>query len=73
MIGMLSPEFGLSQRLGGAHFVSTGIVLLIMLPTVRVATMAVWFLINADRDFALVAALVLAIIVASTLFGANAP
>jgi hypothetical protein len=47
----------------------TGIVLLIALPPVRVATMAVWFLFNDDGDFALVAALVLAIIVASTLLG----
>jgi hypothetical protein len=53
----------------GAYFVSTGIVLLVALPPMRVATMAVWFLINDDRDFALIAALVLAIIAASTLLG----
>jgi hypothetical protein len=46
-----------------------GIVLLIALPPVWVATMAVWFLFKDDRDFALVAALVLAIIVGSTLLG----
>ena len=44
-------------------------MLLIALPPVRVATMAVWFLFNGDRDLALIAALVLAIIVASTLLG----
>jgi hypothetical protein len=31
--------------------------------------MAVWFLFNDDRDFALIAALVLAIIVVSMLLG----
>ena len=58
------------RRLGGAYLVSTGIV---VLPTGRAATMAVWFLIIADRDFALVAALVPAIIVAWTLLGVSAP
>src|ERR1700733_15752086 len=53
----------------GAYFVSTGIVLLVALPPMRVATMAVWFLINDDRDFVLIAAFVLAIIAASTLLG----
>ena len=38
----------------GAYFVSTVIVLLVALPPMRVATMAVWFLINDDRDFALI-------------------
>ena len=46
--------------------------LLIALPTVRVATMALWFLFNDDRDFALIALAVLAIILASTLLGAGA-
>ena len=71
-IGMASAALGLSQRWGGAHFVSSGIVFLIALPTVRVATMAVWFLFNDDREFALIAALVLAVIIASTLLGAGA-
>jgi hypothetical protein len=44
-------------------------VLLIALPPVWVATMAVWFLFKDDSDFAVVAALVLAIIVGSTLLG----
>jgi hypothetical protein len=69
--GMAAPALGLSLRLAGAYLVSTGIVLLIALPMVRVATMAVWFLLEGDRDFALIAALVLAIIAASTLLGAR--
>ena len=69
LIGIALPALGPSLRPGSAYFVSSGIVLLIALPPVRVATMAVWFLFNEDRDFALIAALVLAIIVASTLLG----
>jgi hypothetical protein len=38
----------------------------------RVATMGVWFLFHRDLDFALIAALVLVIIIASTLLGAGA-
>lgn len=72
MIGMLSSALGLSPRLGGSHLVSAGIIFLIALPTTRVATMAVWFLRNGDRQFALIAACVLAIIVASTLLGIRA-
>jgi hypothetical protein len=71
LIGMVLPALGASLRPGSAYFVSTGIVLLIALPPLRVATMAVWFLFNDDRDFALIAALVLAIMVASTLLGAG--
>jgi hypothetical protein len=72
MIGTALPALAASPRFVSADFVSTGIVLLIALPTVRVATMAVWFLFNDDRDFALIAALVLAIIVTSTLLAAGA-
>jgi uncharacterized membrane protein len=72
MIGMALPALGASLRFVSADFVSAGIVFLIALPTVRVATMAVWFLFNGDRDFALIAALVLAIIIASSLLGAGA-
>ena len=68
LIGIALPALGPSLRPGSAYFVSSGIVLLIALPPVRVAMMAVWFLFNDDRDFALIAALV-AIIVASTLLG----
>jgi len=69
--GMVLPAFGVSAR-SGADLVSTGIVLLIALPTMRVATMGVWFLFHRDLDFALIAALVLVIIIASTLLGAGA-
>jgi Protein of unknown function (DUF1634) len=69
LIGTALPALGASPRFVSTDFVLTGIVLLIALPPVRVATMAVWFLFNDDRDFALIAALVLAIIVASTLLG----
>ena len=72
MIGMALPVLGASPQFVSADFVSTGIVLLIALPTVRVATMALWFLFNDDRDFALIALAVLAIILASTLLGAGA-
>jgi uncharacterized membrane protein len=71
-IGMILSALGASPRLEGAHFVSAGIVLLIALPALRVAMMAVWFLLSRDRDFALIAAFVLAIIVVSTLLGAGA-
>jgi hypothetical protein len=70
--GMVLPALGVSARSSTDHFVSIGIVLLIALPTTRVATMGVWFLFHRDLDFAFVAALVLAIIIASTLFGAGA-
>ena len=69
LIGIVLSALGARLRLDSPYFVSTGIVLLIALPPMRVATMAVWFLFNDDRDFALIAALVLAIIVASTVLG----
>jgi cytochrome bd-type quinol oxidase subunit 2 len=70
--GMALRMSGVSARSVADHLVSAGIVLLIALPTLRVALMAVWFLLRRDRDFALIAALVLVIIVASTLLGAGA-
>jgi uncharacterized membrane protein len=70
--GMVLPVFSASARLDAEHLVLTGIVLLIVLPTVRVATMGTWFLFHRDPDFALIAALVLFIIIASTLLGAGA-
>jgi hypothetical protein len=69
-IGMASAPLG--RPWGGVHLIVSGIVLLIALPTVRVTMMALWFLWNGERDFALIAALVLAIILASTLMGAGA-
>ena len=70
--GMVLPVLRASARSDAEHLVSTGIVLLIVLPTVRVATMATWFLLHRHRDFALIAVLVLVIIIASTLLGAGA-
>jgi hypothetical protein len=70
--GMVLPVFSASARAHAEHLVSTGIVLLIVLPTVRVATMGAWFVYHRDPDFALIAVLVLVIIIASTLLGAGA-
>jgi uncharacterized membrane protein len=70
--GMVLPALSASARSDAEHLVSTGIILLIVLPTVRVATMGAWFLFNRDPDFALIAVLVLVIIIASTLLGAGA-
>jgi uncharacterized membrane protein len=71
-VGMILSASGAGPRWESAHFVSAGIVLLIVLPALRVAMMGVWFLFSRDLAFALVAALVLAIIIASTLLGSGA-
>jgi uncharacterized membrane protein len=70
--GMVLPVLSTTARSGAERLVSTGIVLLIILPTVRVATMGTWFLFHRDPDFALIAVLVFVIIIASTLLGAGA-
>jgi uncharacterized membrane protein len=70
--GMVLQVLSASARSHAEHLVLTGIVLLIVLPTVRVAMMGMWFLFHRDLDFALIAALVLVIIIASTLIGAGA-
>lgn len=70
--GMVLPALSAGARSEAEHLVSVGIVLLIVLPAVRVATMGTWFLFHGDPDFALVAVLVLALIIASTLLGASA-
>jgi len=70
--GMLAPAVGMTTPQTAEKLVSAGIVLLIALPTMRVATMSAWFLIHRDFDFALISAAVLAIIIASTLSGAVA-
>jgi uncharacterized membrane protein len=70
--GTILSAFGASSRTGAAHFISAGIVLLIALPTLRVAVMGTWFLLRRDLVFALVAAFVLATIIVSTLLGAGA-
>ena len=69
--GMVLPMLSASARSHAQHLVLSGIVLLIVLPTVRVATMGAWFLFHRALDFALIAALVLVIIIASTLLGAG--
>jgi uncharacterized membrane protein len=61
-----------SAQSGADHLVSLGIILLIALPTLRVTTIGVWFLFHRDLEFALIAALILAIIIASTLLGTGA-
>jgi hypothetical protein len=71
--GMVLPVLTASARSDAEYLVSTGIVLLIVLPTVRVATMGTWFLFHRDPAFALIAVLVLVIIIASTVLGAVAP
>ncbi len=68
-VGLALPILGIDARLGAAHIVSIGIALLIALPTLRVAMMGLWFLLHRDFDFALIASIVLAIIVISTLLG----
>jgi Protein of unknown function (DUF1634) len=70
--GMMLQVPSVSARSGSDHLISTGIVLLIALPTMRVATMGMWFLVHGDLSFALIAALVLAIIIASALLGTGA-
>ena len=70
--GMVLPVLSATARSDAERLVSTGIVLLIILPTVRVATMGTWFLFHRDPDFALIAVLVFVIIIASTLLGVGA-
>lgn len=70
--GMVLQLFSASARSHAEHLVSAGIVLLIVLPTVRVAAMGTWFLFHRDPEFALIAVVVLVIITASTLLGASA-
>jgi hypothetical protein len=70
--GMVLQVSGARTRLGAEHLIFIGIVLLIALPTMRVAAMVVWYLFRRDLEFAVIAALVLAVIVASTLLGVGA-
>ena len=69
--GMVLPVLSASARSSAQHLVAIGIALLIVLPTARVATMGTWFLFHRDPVFAVIAALVLVIIIASTLLGAG--
>lgn len=70
-LGMILPLTGL-QHLGKFDFVLAGIALLIALPTMRVAAMALWFFLQRDLQFAFVAVLVFTIIMISALIGATA-
>jgi uncharacterized membrane protein len=71
-MGMVLRMLGISARSGADHLVSAGIVIMIALPIMRVVVMGVCFLFRRERDFALIAAIVLAIVIASTLFGVGA-
>jgi uncharacterized membrane protein len=55
--------------LTGAHVVTAGIALLILLPVLRVALMLIVFVIERDYRFGAIAALVLAIIFLGILVG----
>jgi uncharacterized membrane protein len=67
--GMLLEVLEISAHGAGPKLVSAGIVLLMALPILCVAKMGMCFLLRRELDFALVAALILAITIASTLFG----
>jgi hypothetical protein len=69
--GMLLDVLGIGAHGIGPQFVSAGIVLLIAMPTLCVANMGMCFLFHRELDFAFIAALVLTITIASTLFGAS--
>ena len=57
----------------GSRVTSLGIALMILLPVLRVAVMAVLYIRAHDRRFAAISALVLAIILLAALLGARAP
>jgi uncharacterized membrane protein len=67
--GMSQSALGSVGLQYGSFLVSAGIVLLIALPATRVALMGVWFLLERDLEFSLIAAFVFIIIIASTLLG----
>jgi hypothetical protein len=71
-IGMAQRMFDPGAPSTADRLVSAGILVLIALPVMRVATMSLCFLLRRERDFALIATLVLAIIIASTLLGIGA-
>lgn len=72
MIGMILSSFGWAAALEKTGLISAGIVLLIGLPSIRVATMGLWFLFRRDFEFALIASAVLMIIVIATFLGLGA-
>ena len=69
--GMAWRAFGAGASASAGHLVSVGVALLIALPPMRVAAMAGWFPVRREPGFALAAAAVLAIILASTLLAAG--
>jgi hypothetical protein len=70
-VGLLMPLLGF-PRLGSISLVTWGTVLLMTLPVLRVAVMAMWFLKHREVDFAAIACLVLLVIVVATFLGAGA-
>jgi uncharacterized membrane protein len=71
-IGLTLPLLGLKPEPSGLEFVSLGVIVLIALPVLGVAVAGLWFLFQRDLDFALMAALILAIIAISTALGVRA-
>jgi uncharacterized membrane protein len=71
-VGLTLPLLALRLASVGLDIVSIGIVVLIALPVLGVAVTGLWFLLRRDLDFAVVAALVLAIIAISAVLGASA-
>jgi uncharacterized membrane protein len=71
-VGMLMEALRLHVPVDGERVVSAGIVLLLALPPLGVLSVAIGFLLRKDRDFALIAFVVLAITVASIVFGVRA-
>lgn len=67
--GVTLEVLGINAHGAGTQLVSAGIVLLIAMPTLCVAKMGICFLFRRELDFAFIAALVLTITIASTLFG----
>jgi hypothetical protein len=68
-VGMVMETPHLHAPIDGARVVSVGIVLLLTLPPLGVLFAATGFLLRKERDFALIALVVLAITVASIAFG----
>jgi hypothetical protein len=69
--GLLLPRLSFDIGVVHVNLVIAGVALLIVLPVARVALMALWFAIHRERQFALIAITVLAIIVLSAVLGAH--
>lgn len=70
-IGLVAPWFVSSGAAGSMPLVKAGLLLFILLPSLRVTLMIVAFLRCRDYRFASVAACVLAIIVLGFVFGSH--